>query len=582
MWILTPEQTRRLNALQRQRDLKRLGDVLAVAYPEAAARLGERFAEFVELGAQRASVHGLTHLLAVARYLACWVAFGTEMEQREPWAAALLRDSRRSQGARVHQLGVQTLESLRSQRQPGQPAPEPWAQGLVALDNALQDSGRLGTLGERERLKLGVACDLEAIDLRLTDSAWRQQYTATDGPWRREPCSAAVAAVTVQHPAGATSPTVLPTQISVLSQPPGAEHVSELRVRVRSAHRCDPAVHPLLSVTGPTDVRTLRGDTAQDVVITLFADRGALGNEKTAMGEETSPAWSVLEVTTCGLRDSGMPVGQWTTRLAAYCAEQHLVAFRRETPPPRQWPPGDAPPAPAVRVRREIDGRVIDASALQQGLEALDAQWARALQRLYTAWEREGGITDGRLDAEVATLTGSAGVTWGWTEAPAGLAALPLMRIEALLDLVASRVALRFTGELSRAGSRSSIVLQTDHTVPLKAAWTRRPTDVELGPALAPLSVAIHQGFTLALQPWAGADLAVASLVPSEGTVVRGAITGQVGLELRNDGPGLRWFARLALSPVGTTLRVVDPLLGVQTLPQPLLPALSLLDWSQT
>ena len=551
MWILTPEQTRRLNALQRQRDLKRLGDVLAVAYPEAAARLGERFAEFVELGAQRASVHGLTHLLAVARYLACWVAFGTEMEQREPWAAALLRDSRRSQGARVHQLGVQTLESLRSRRQPGQPAPESWAQGLVALDNALQDSGRLGTLGERERLKLGVACDLEAIDLRLTDSAWRQQYTATDGPWRREPCNAAVGSVTVQHPAGATSPTLLPTQISVLSQPPGAEHVSELRVRVRSAHRCDPAVHPLLSVTGPTDVRTLRGDAAQDVVITLFADRG-------------------------------MPVGQWTTRLAAYCAEQHLVAFRRETPPPRQWPPGDAPPAPAVRVRREIDGRVIDASALQQGLEALDAQWARALQRLYTAWEREGGITDGRLDAEVATLTGSAGVTWGWTEAPAGLAASPLMRIEALLDLVASRIALRFTGELSRAGSRSSIVLQTDHTVPLKAAWTRRPTDVELGPALAPLSVTVHQGFTLALQPWAGAELAVASLVQSEGTVVRGAITGQVGLELRNDGPGLRWFARLALSPVGTTLRVVDPLLGVQTLPQPLLPALSLLDWSQT
>ncbi len=94
--------------------------------------------------------------------------------------------------------------------------------------------------------------------------------------------------------------------------------------------------------------------------------------------------------------------------------------------------------------------------------------------------------------------------------------------------------------------------------------------------------MAVHQGFTLALQPWAGAELAVASLVPSEATVVRGAITGQVGLELRNDGPGLRWFARLALSPVGTTLRVVDPLLGVQTLPQPLLPALSLLDWSQT
>ncbi len=55
---------------------------------------------------------------------------------------------------------------------------------------------------------------------------------------------------------------------------------------------------------------------------------------------------------------------------------------------------------------------------------------------------------------------------------------------------------------------------------------------------------------------------------------------GAVGLEQRPDGPGLRWFVRLRVEPVATQLRIHDPLLGVQVVQQPLLPAQTLVDWS--
>ena len=61
---------------------------------------------------------------------------------------------------------------------------------------------------------------------------------------------------------------------------------------------------------------------------------------------------------------------------------------------------------------------------------------------------------------------------------------------------------------------------------------------------------------------------------------LQGAIRGSVGLEQRPDGPGLRWFVRLAVEPVSAPVRIVDPLLGVQALMLPLLPAQPLVDWS--
>ena len=151
------------------------------------------------------------------------------------------------------------------------------------------------------------------------------------------------------------------------------------------------------------------------------------------------------------------------------------------------------------------------------------------------------------------------------------------MRLEALFDLVACRLALRFSGSLSLAGSRSLLSLSTDASAPLAGPWQRGPADDALFAAAAMLQVPVRQSFALGVQPLAHAGLAVLG----GHTLLRGAISGAVGLEQRPDGPGLRWFVRLNVEPVVAQLRIVDPLLGVQLLQQPLLPAQALVDWSQ-
>jgi hypothetical protein len=61
---------------------------------------------------------------------------------------------------------------------------------------------------------------------------------------------------------------------------------------------------------------------------------------------------------------------------------------------------------------------------------------------------------------------------------------------------------------------------------------------------------------------------------------VTGAIVGSCGLRPRADGMGMQWFAKLGVEPVCVTLYWHEPLLSMQELQRPLLPALDLLDWS--
>jgi len=212
-----------------------------------------------------------------------------------------------------------------------------------------------------------------------------------------------------------------------------------------------------------------------------------------------------------------------------------------------------------------------------QGFHDLDTQLQQGVARLLTAWERESGVADGKLSIDAALLVGSAGITWGWAEGRQGIAEPPYMRLEGLLNLVACRLRLRFSGVLSRAGSRSLLQLSTEGSANLAGHWTRGPDGDALFVVAGQQQAQVRQVFELTVQPQAEVGLAMLDCCAP----LRGAIGGAVGLEQRPDGPGLRWFVRLAVERVVAPLRLSDPLLGVQILQQPLLPAQVLVDWSQ-
>lgn len=577
MWLLSSEQVTRLAALQRSRDLQRIGASLATVFPEVRARFGERWTEFVDHGASRAAAYGLAHMLCVARFLASWVACGADFETRQSWVAAILTDSRRNQGAKAYQLCVRVLEQLRGAAQPGQPTAADFAQALHRIDDQLARAGTLASLLPREGIRLGAACDVDAVELRLVDPHWRQHYTAQGGPWRRESCAPQVASVTIVHDPLADAAPHLPEQITLLSRPTSGDVAARLRVRLKAEHRCDPLLHPLLQSLEPSGARSLRGDVAGDSTLSVFAAPATDIGNLPHIGEEDSPQFSELTVASCGLRARGVPVGELSTKLAAYDATQHLIAWRREPVPAWQLPAGSPPAIAAARCRREADGQLADSTAWLQGFHRLDTQLQEGVARLLTAWERESGVSDGKLAIDAALLVGSAGITWGWAEGPQGIAAPPHMRLEGLLDLVACRLALRFTGALAREGSRSFLELSTDGSTALTGAWQRGPEDAALFVVAGKLQVEVSQRFELAVHPLADTGLALLSACGP----LSGAVSGAVGLEQRPDGPGLRWFVRLNVEPVVAQLRIHDPLLGVQIRQQPLLPAQALVDWSQ-
>lgn len=573
MMQLNIDQQRALQALALQRDLAQVGTALARAFPEVATRLGERQAALLELGWQRAQAWGLTHGLALARYLAAWFVFGAECESKPgfEWAQAALDQGGRDQGLRIFQLGRRAREALqrRSAAPGGLPTPEAFDQALALLDSELAAFGAMGSLLPRERLRLGSACDLDAVDLTLVAQDWRQHYALEQGAWRRLPTPLDPDQLRVMAVQGQSA---LPPQLHLLSQASGGQ--AQLRLRCRAAHCCDPLVHPLADFNSARGQYERRGTQTQDLLLTLPADVQL--PPQAAMATEGGASLSVLRLAGCGLRDSGAPMGEQSVQLAVYPATQSMLAWRRERAGAIDLPAQTPAAAPPPRARLERDGQPLDAARWQEGLAALDTQLAQNLARLLVTWEREAGVVEGRLQAEPAVLTGAAGLTWGWAEGPLGMAGAPYMRIEGLCDLLAWQLNLQLSGRLDLEGAQSRVLLHCSGTEMLQRAWQRGPQDTDLGVALQPVQCSFRQPFSLTLQTLATPELATLQLRAP----VRAALVGRVGLRPHSAGAGLQWFAHIATEAVTAQLRVHDPLLGQQDLQRVLLPPQLLLDWS--
>jgi hypothetical protein len=562
MLHLSPEQEQRLRALLQARDLARVGAVLAQAFPEVAARLGERRAALLEHGWQRARGHGLSHGLALARYLAAWFAFGADFEQQpgHGWARELLGRHGSSEGAKAYQLGRLSLETLRARAgQPGLMPAEQFEAALALLDEALVGLGAIGSPLARLRLPLGQACDIGAIRLELTEAAQqRREYAHQQGGWQLQPALPEGVALTLDGGQG------LPPQLHLLSAASSAT-AARLRVRLHLQACCDPTLHPLLSLNSEQGLRDWRGLRALDWSLALPAAPAPAG-----LGEAAGARISTLRLDSCGLRDSGAALGTQQTLLAVYPAAQQLLSWRRE-PGPELLLPSDTPPAPLrPQVRRECDGQTQDIARWQLGLMELDRRLQQGLQQLLGAWEREAGLQDVRLRAQPALLAGEAGLAWGYREASQPLSQPPWMQMQAALDLLAWQLELQLSGRLLLEGSQSLLTLSCSGREELRLAWRNSPAET------APPSLSFRHPLRLQLQPLASAEAQVLGLAAAPAA----ALVGSLGLRPRQDGPGLEWFVRAALEPLTARLRRHDPWLGSTLQDLALLPALTLVDWS--
>ncbi len=567
--------------------VKRLADMLAGQWPAMPDRLGDRYPAFIDLAVQQAGEQGLVRAASVARFANLWFVWGPAYHERPgfEWAQAILAAGRASAGAvasrdwlTVHQLVQRSLAEL--QRLPGaRIEPRALAAADAKMIAAFAAFGSQGRMHPPEPAPAPfAACDLEAADIRVLDDSWQLQYrlgqgTAADD-WQR---SAVVMPPALRVDASRPAPKL----VAMLSNPAGHGPQAHLQVRVRALALCNGDVHPVLGFSGPHGRWVWTGHESKAASWPVVARDQPLprAGPGSAIAEETSPELYRLEIDVCGLRDEGEPIGPAQTLVSVWPAAQWWLDLQRAAPEsqsvlpgPRAWQPGRS------RCRIERDGVAQDAKALQQQFEVgLDGAVALGLQTLAAAWELLPGLASVRLDAMLGLLAGKASLTWGWAYGPGGLDGQALMRVVAQLDLIGCLADLQLGGELTLAGTRSRLMLRLAGQAALRQTVQHDTPTPPLNEVLMAVVTRWRFPVELTLHPLANATGSVLQLAGP----ATGALVGEAGLRPCTKGcSGWEWFVGLRLEPVAVPLLVTDPLLGQQQLLQPLLPALTLVNWS--
>ena len=536
---------------------------LLARWPAMAGRLGDRCAAFLAAARQQAARRGLVDDAATARYLNLCFAFGPAFEERpeNEWALAVLIDDRLDSAVKLHQVLRRGLDALRRRGAD----PRPLADADAALLDALDAEGRDA---DTDALPLPrTACDIEAVELRVADVGWRREYGLRDGAWQLLPGPAAPPAVRID--AGRAPP----QRLTVLTHAPGDGPPARLQLRQIAHGGCAGERHPAVRWLGAHGLSSWRGAEARAVGWPVHALRQpapatGLG---LALAEETSPGVDLLELPTCGVRDDGVPLGTLRTQVWAYPAEPWLFALQRDPAAPDT---ADAPSV-ATRCRIERDGAAVDAVGWLQGFDHdLPQALAGGLERLLGAWRQTAA--DATLRAVPGLLTGRAVLAWGWREAPAGMAAAPLLRVLADFDLGCT-FDLLLEGDIETGGARSRVRLAARGQARLALTAAREAPQPDVTETLLPAVVKFRFPFEIEHDPLATDDGVVCGRLGP----CTGALVGEAGLRPRlSGGSGWQWYARLAVEPVLAPVVLHDPLLGQTSRTLALLPAVPLLDWS--
>ncbi len=579
------EDTPALEAQAWRDFVAQLADHLAGRWPAMPERLADRYPAFIDLAVQQALDKGLYRAASVARFVNLWFVWGPAFQDKPgfEWAPPLLATAGRNEWLALHQLVQHSLQEL--QRLPGARI-EP--QALMAADTAvLETFGPLGRYGQMRRAEPlpapARACDLEAADIRLQDEGAHQQYRLTPGQGWQRGAAAMPGALRVDagHP--------MPPLLAALSPLAGQGQAFRLQVRARHIAVCDGDKHPALLFAGPHGQWSWAGHEAKAASWPLTTREPALpaAGPGTAIAEETSPELQRLDIETCGLRDQGEAIGPQQVTVSVWPATQWWIELQRNPPEPQALLPGSRAWTPGTtRCRVERDGSAQDAQPLRKQFESgLDGAVAAALKSLGEAWQGLPGLASASLDAELGLLTGQASLSWGWHFGPGGLDGPALMRVLGQLALVACRADLQLRGELTAADAPSAWLADSRSKIGLRFAGECGLQQTLLRELPQPALADLLGG---AVARWRfPAEITLDALATDAGRIlqqagpVTGALVGEAGLRPRTTGgSGWEWFAALRIEPVALPLSLTDPLLGTLHQTLPVLPALTLLNWS--
>ena len=549
--------------------------VVQTHWPDQAQSLGARLGDFIRAARQKAVRYQLLSDEAVARYLNLCLAFGPKFEDRpdNEWALALLLNDALSDWTKVHQLVVRaTPELTRRKQDAGRLAAQ-----MLRADAAFMDAHDVArfALDADAPALARIACDIDAVDIRLLEMEWRHEYGATDFVW--QPRAATTGLYALRIGAGAEAP----DRLSILSHTTGAGGQARLQVRLLMHAQCDQDTHPALSLAGPRGLEQWHGHQARAISMPMVA-RPA-GTPVNGMGllllDETHAEITRLTLQCCGLRDAGVPSGTVRTWLWCYPADQYLFRLERSGQMELRWPqsPGAQPEPQDVKSVCQCahDGKLLATPAWQEGFEAgLHRALEAGLSSLFYAWQ--AAVENASGHALVGLLNGQASLTWGWCESASGLAHPPLLRVAAKLDW-SNLIDVEMAGDIKVGSTQTRLRLRLKGAAPFVLTLMRDQGTMALMDDLKPIASQLRVAFEIECDPVAVLEAAVISDI----SACTGALTCEFGLRPRSmGGGGWQWHVRLQTSPVTVNARVHDPVLGQTRMTLPLLPALSLVDWS--
>ncbi len=579
MLRLTHDQSDLLEQLTVRRQSHAVSAMLAQAWPAVTERLKDRWPAFVEAAMQQARKHGVSDLPSMAHFAGLWCLWGAAFEDKPgfEWAHEILADPRRSPPLKVHQL----MHHTRGELQRRQPASAASAAGVtlaqfdataavVETQAALLAAARSVYLSDEPPVRI-KPCDLASVDLMLAELDGLQEYRLLAGAWQRH-AVARLAAAPTHLSRSPDEPMVL----TVLSNPLRAGPVARLNLRTETHAVCDTRVHPEIVHNNLQGRLAWKGRDAARLSLALYAappEPGVLPG----IAALREPDLQTVSAATCGLRDVGAPFGDLELTLQVYPATQWLTEVKHAAWPAMHWPvAGDVEPPTLATCRLEADGAARDASAWQKSWVGLRAALAQGMEKMFNAWSRAMSGGSPRLEVQAELLAGQAGLTWGYRRTDP---ARTLLRVEGLIDMVAAALDVHLSGELAIGGARSRIHLSTKGRSELKMTLNEIG---EQGPEDHALALAVRAWrfpFMLEVETITSPELTALSAAPAPAALL-GAISGKCGLRPRPDGAGSQWFCSIALEPATAVLAARDPIVGNATHTLPLLPALSLVEWS--